>query len=108
MPQGSVLRPLLFLVYINDIVDSLQSTAGLFADNLSHNKDIIETRLNSDLENILQWSKQWLVNFNPTKTEVIALSLSDRDLPKLNFDNTELTYVNHHKHLSITLSNDGS
>jgi hypothetical protein len=56
--------------------------------------------LNSDLQKISSWSQQWLVNFNPLKTEVVTFSLADREQPKLIFNNfTTLIPVQDHKHL---------
>jgi hypothetical protein len=69
-----VLCPLLFLLYVNDIADNLLSLTRLFADDtsLSYSSQSpypIEDVINSDLESISIWSKQWLVNFNPQKTK---------------------------------------
>jgi hypothetical protein len=77
VPHGSVLGPLLFLFYVNDIADNLLSLTRLFADNtsLSYSSQIpytIEDEMNSDLESISIWSKQWLVNFNPQKTKAMV------------------------------------
>ena len=73
VPQGSVLGPLFFLVYINDIVDQLLSVCRIFADDTSlscTSSDIthIESILNHDLEFVNKWSKQWSAEFNPNKT----------------------------------------
>ena len=113
VPQGSVLGPLLFLIYVNDISDSLLSTVRLFADDSSlsvSSNDVlsIETLLNSDLQKMTNWAKQWLVTFNPNKTEVVFFSLVNRIKPTLIIDDTVLEYVNSHKHLGITFSNDGT
>ena len=114
VPQGSVLGPLLFLVYVNDIAESLISTTRLFADDSSlavssPSDREIENILNHDLEMISRWAKQWLVTFNPNKTEVIYFSLNKSDNnPQLMFNNTQLTYVENHKHLGITLSQNGT
>ena len=113
VPQGSVLCPLLFLVYVNDIADSLLSTTRLFADDSSlavssSNTREMEIILNADLTKIAHWAKQWLVNFNPSKTEVMFFSLSRNiDRPELSFNNTRLDFVDNHKHLGLTLSEDG-
>ena len=76
VPQGSVPGPWLFLVFVNDITENLVSISRLFADDTSlacttSNIDDLEGILNHDLRVISQWSKQWLVTFNPVKTEVL-------------------------------------
>ena len=113
VPQGSVLGPLLFLIYVNDIAESLLSVTRLFADDSSlavSSKDVsyMEEILNKDLITITSWSKQWLVNFNPAKTEVMFFSFCNRNKPNLFFNNVQLKYVDHHKHLGVTFSQDGS
>ena len=70
---------------------------------------IIESVLNHDLDCINQWAKKWLVEFNPSKTEVMFFSLSkSQNRPNLTFAETHLSFVKDHKHLGITLSEDGS
>ena len=76
VPQDSVLGPLFFLVYVNDIADNLISISRLFADDTSiacsvSNINDIEGILNHDLQSMSAWSMQWLVSFNPLKTEAI-------------------------------------
>ena len=113
VPQGSVLGPLLFLIYVNDITDSLLSLSRLYADDSSlycscSSLQDLEGLLNHDLRQISVWAKQWLVNFNPSKTEAILFSLKrEQNLPCLMFDNTEISFVEHHKHLGVTLSSNG-
>ena len=58
--KGSVLKPLLFILYINDITEDIQSLSRLFADNTSlsyssSNINEIEQRLNSDMMKIYHW-----------------------------------------------------
>ena len=74
VPQGSILGPLLFLLYINDIVHQINSSIRLFADDTSiyiivDFPDSAAQILNIDLERIANWAAKWLVNFNANKNE---------------------------------------
>ena len=70
VPHGSILGPLFFLIYINDISDDLTSNQKLFPEDTSlfsvvQNINSIRTNLNSDLGKISDWAFQWKMNFNP-------------------------------------------
>lgn len=114
VPQGSILGPLLFLVYINDIVFDIRSTIKLFADDTTlhiivDNPVIASKTLNSDLDKIHKWSNQWLVTFNPQKTESITISTKrNRTLhPDLYLNGQKISEVSHHKHLGLHFSDNG-
>ena len=65
-------------------------------------------RQDHDLILLSQWAKQWLVTFNPSKTDAILFTLRNFDhMPVLKFENTNIKFVESHKHLGLTLSYDG-
>ena len=111
--QGSVLGPLLFLVFLNDISESLLSLTRLFADDSSlfysaTNINGIEGIINHDLRILVRWAAKWLINFNPLKTEAILFTLRLLEhLPNITFDGTPIRFVEEHKHLGLTLSSNG-
>ena len=113
VPQGSILGPLLFLLFINDIVDEIGCHIRLFADDTSlyitvENPDMAAELLNIDLDKIMKWAKKWLVLFNPVETESF---LASRKLikplhPPLFMEGSQIMEVESHKHLGIFFSHD--
>ena len=74
--QGSILGPLLFLIYISDIVENIHSSIRLFANDKSLymvDEDTVEAanQLNEDLRKIHLWAKTWIVTFNPAKSKSV-------------------------------------
>ena len=70
VPQGSILGPLLFLIYISDLPKGLSSNAKLFADDTSlfsviHDSSTTRNELNNDLLKLNNWAYQWKMSFNP-------------------------------------------
>ena len=75
VPQGSVIGPLLFTIFINDLPDSVRSNVRLFADdaviyNTADNRD----KLQEDLHTLETWEKEWKMKFNALKCEHIKFS----------------------------------
>ena len=74
VPQGSVLGPLIFLIYINDLENGIKSQIKFFADDTSlfsivHTDNDSANDLNHDLKLISLWANQWKMSFNPDPTK---------------------------------------
>ena len=80
VPQGSVLGPLLFTLYINDLPDNVTCGIKLFADDtkiystIKDNFDTLFLQKNLDLVN--EWSHKWLLKFNVDKYKLLQLGNS--------------------------------
>ena len=110
VPQGSVLGPLFFLVYINDLVDNVDSDVKSFADDTSlfaavGDETSTAEKLNRDLERIRLWAWQWKMGFNASKTEEVIFSTKRMkpSHPTLFLGNTEIERKSEHKHLGMIL-----
>ena len=110
IPQGSRLGPLLFIIYMNDITEDIESDILIFADDTSlfaTGSDPAETAeiLNRDLAKIANWAERWKVTFNAGKSKDIIFSNKClNNSPPLIFNDNYIKRVNVHKHLGIYLS----
>ena len=80
VPQGSVLGPLLFLLYINDLPENIVSQVRLFADDtavyITVNNPTEQNTLQEDLDRLQKWEHSWDMEFNPSKCTVINITRS--------------------------------
>lgn len=111
VPQGSVLGPLLFLVFINDLPNCLDfCSAILFADdsNLFHsgsNKDLLIQQINQDLNNLDIWCRSNTLSLNINKTHFIFFNQVGNDTCHLQIGNRQLSEVQSTLFLGIHIDN---
>ena len=75
VPQGSVLGPILFLIYVSDISDDVSSNVILFADDTKLYSRVERQEdchtLQEDINKLVNWSEKWLMRFNTEKCKVL-------------------------------------
>ena len=103
IPQGSVLRPLLFLIYIYDLPDGINSLCKIFADDISLFSKVYDihksaSNLNDDLEKISYWAYQWKMQFNPDPNKqdnefIFSRKTGSNNLshPPIKFNNNDIS-----------------
>ena len=113
VPQGSILRTLLFLIYINDLSGDLSSKAKLFADdtslfNVVYDINTSSNKLKNDLKKVTNWAFQWKMSFNPDpskQAQEVIFSQKSKKEPHLSlvFNNANASQCKSQKHLGIIL-----
>ena len=108
-PQKSVLGPLLFLIFINDIPAKLECNVKIFADDTSLFSFVCSPNENSaklcrDLGRVTGWTYQWKMPFNPdTSKQAVEFHFSRNinpvDTPPVYFNNLAVVSCETHKHL---------
>ena len=105
VPQGSVLGPLLFVLFINDLPDGIKNISKLFADDL---KLIAGARkgaeVREDISKLEHWESLWLLNFNPKKCKVMHLAFNNNPSHQYFLDGILLEDVESEKDLGLLVS----
>ena len=111
VPQGSVLGALLFVIYINDLPENIDSDLYLFADDTKFFRQINSSQdcwtVQKDLNLLELWSRKWLLKFHPDKCVVLRLK-SNQETAKYTYrlNNHEVKSVSSVKDLGITVDEE--
>ena len=109
IPQGSVLGPILFIVYINDILDDITSDGFLFADDTKILRSVTcrddALALQSDITILEEWSSKWLLKFNPKKCHALSLGKFENTMYTMRYEiySAEMEHVFEEKDLGVTI-----
>lgn len=107
VPQGSVLGPVLFVIFINDLLDSISSPKSCYADDtkLYNNPVTNYQEIKEDLNRIQQWCDTWMLTLNKSKCVVLHMGFNN---PRINYSLEEvpLRPVACHVDLGITITED--
>ena len=112
IPQDTVLGPLLFVIYINDLLDDIRSDGLLFADDTKLFRKIVSREdaviLQSDIRLLESWSQKCLLNFHPDKCHVLTLGRFENIMytQRYNICGHEMEQVFEEKDLGVIVDSD--
>ena len=112
IPQGSVLGPILFVVYINDLLEDIESHGLLFADDAKIFEHILSREdsvaLQAEINSVESWSKTWLLTFHPDKCHVLTIGkfTNIRHTHHYKVYGKELEHVFAEKDLGVVIDGD--
>ena len=96
VPQGSILGPLLFILYINDLPSAVSSIMKIFADDVAMNCSVDSPSdriaFQHDLDLITDWCSKWQMRLNPSKCELLCISNKHTPTKPLYYINNHLLH----------------
>ena len=114
-PQGSVISPTLFLIYINDLIGQISNPTHCYADDstlhgkpsLPNNRNNVASSITLDLDKLKKWGSQNLVSFNANKTQCCLISKSkNKNLPDTLFGSNTLKMCDNLSMLGVSVASD--
>ncbi len=109
VPQGSVLGPLYFVLFINDMPQVVDNYIALFADDAKLfsvvGNDEDQKKLQEDIDKLQEWSNEWQLRFNAKKCKVMHLGRKNLTL-KYNMGEVELEEITHEKDLGVMIDQE--
>ena len=117
VPQGSILDPTLFLLYINDLLDDVICNIAICADDTTlyskreQASDLwqqleLASELESDLRDTVDWGRMWLVDFNAGKTQLVLFRSKNTSAIGVKMDGSALEEKSSLKMLGLTFSSN--
>lgn len=112
VPQGTVLGPILFVIYINDLLDGIKSDGVLYADDtkifntITSKNDAVD--LQSDITKLEKWADEWMMKFHPGKCHVLTLGKFEdiKHAHQYKVTNHDIEHVDVEKDLGIIIDEE--
>ena len=109
LPQGSVLAPVLFLFYINSLPNALPNNilCSMYADDVSilatdKTAAAVEAKAQAAVTAVSKWSKEWKMELNATKSEIMPLTLGPSWTTTVSLNDTPIPQTQYAKFLGVT------
>ncbi|GFT55590.1 probable RNA-directed DNA polymerase from transposon X-element [Trichonephila clavipes] len=105
--QGSILGPVLFNLYVNDIIKSTNTMICMYADDTAilsrhYDPDTFTKNINTHLAHLVKWFSVWKIALNTSKTEAVSFS-QKRPPPEITLQNQRIPWSQHTKYLGVII-----